>query len=111
MKPLLASVCIAAALVGAPAQAENMNFNFINPNFGGVTDNGAFLFGLADAQRTATIGDDGSSQDGGDADAPIPGVGGTNVGGPTIVIPITPGSSAPPPNVGIGGNGNGGGGT
>ncbi len=86
----LLSVCaLTLGVFAVPANADNLNFQFNNPNFGGFPDNGAFLFGLADAQRTATVGGLGGGGDGGAPGTPqIPGIGGTNVGGPTIVIPI-----------------------
>ena len=90
MKPLLAFACIVSALAVAPAQAENLNFRFNNPSFGGNPNNGSWLFGLAEAQRTATIDPD-ELDGGGGGGAQIPGIGGGGVGGPTIVIPINSG--------------------
>lgn len=81
---LMAAVSATVFISGA-VSAENMNFSFNNPNFGGNPNNGAFLFGLAEAQRTATANDT-AAQGGG---AQTPGVaGGGNIGGPTIIIPI-----------------------
>ena len=79
----------AALLIGSSAAAQELLFQFNNPNFGGNPLNGSFLFGLAEAQRTATINDFGSGGGANPGAAPIPGIGGGDViGGPTIVIPI-----------------------
>ncbi|UWR23336.1 curli assembly protein CsgF [Sulfitobacter sp. S190] len=93
-------ITFATAISGSVAQAENLNFGFNNPNFGGNPNNGAFLFGIAEAQRSATINDSEQAAQGGGAQ---PGIGGGGtIGGPTIVIPI--GNVSPDtPVVGIGG--------
>uniref|UniRef100_UPI00356A048D hypothetical protein n=1 Tax=Roseovarius sp. TaxID=1486281 RepID=UPI00356A048D len=73
--------------------------------FGGDPNIGAFLFGVAEAQRTAT--NRTVDSDGGDADAPTPGIGGGSIGGPTIIIPIGnlgPGGGA---DINVGGADNG----
>ena len=75
-------------LVSGSADAENLNFNFQNPNFGGNPDIGVFLFGLAEAQLTGTVDPDEIEGAGGAGGAPIDGIGGGDIGGPTIIIPV-----------------------
>jgi hypothetical protein len=85
---------IFAILIAGSAHAENRVFNFISPSFGGNPNNGAFLFGVAQAQVTATdrnpvvggIGSGGGSTVGNGGD----------IGGPTIIIPITTNSGGVP---------------
>ncbi len=81
-------LAVVLVISSAPAVADNLNFQFNNPNFGGFPDNGPFLFGLAEAQRTATTSSPPAGAAPGAGAPAIPGIGGTNVGGPTIVIPI-----------------------
>jgi hypothetical protein len=87
-------------MTAGAASATNLEFQFNNPNFGGNPNNGAFLFGLADVQRTATIDPDrleSGAGIGGGGGQPTPGVtGGGSVGGPTIVIPINTGAPTDP---------------
>ncbi|SIS95143.1 Type VIII secretion system (T8SS), CsgF protein [Roseivivax lentus] len=108
MRTLLKSSAIAAVSIvfSAPfVSANNLEFQFNNPNFGGNPNNGAFLFGLADVQKTATIDPDKLDSGGGSAQAPIPGIGGGGgVTGPTIVIPINTGAPTDPTVDAGGGN-------
>lgn len=92
---------IVVGLSSAPAMADNLNFGFNNPNFGGNPDIGAFLFGLAERQATATINRSPTPSDPAAPGTPqIPGIGGGNIGGPTIIIPIGDlGTEAPPVEV------------
>jgi hypothetical protein len=41
---------VLAVTIAGSASAENLNFNFLSPSFGGNPQNGAFLFGLAQIQ-------------------------------------------------------------
>jgi opacity protein-like surface antigen len=84
---LAALIALIVTLAGA-AQAENLNFNFISPSFGGNAQNGVFLFGVAQAQVTGTSRDPVTGGIGGEA--------GGSVGGPTIIIPINTGSPQGP---------------
>jgi hypothetical protein len=77
------------------AQAENINFNFLSPSFGGNPNNGAFLVGLAQVQATATDRSGNVAGVGGSSGSPTVG-NGDNVGGPTIIIPINTGSGDAP---------------
>jgi hypothetical protein len=84
---------VAAALVSlsvaTPVAANELNFGFINPNFGGNPFNSAHLLNLADRQASATATG---------ADPQQGGIGGGfgQPNGPTIIIPITPGSPTGP---------------
>ncbi|KAA9005077.1 curli assembly protein CsgF [Histidinibacterium aquaticum] len=99
---LFTTFAVVGALTCGAAAAENRNFNFINPNFGGNPNIGTFLFGLAEVQRTATIDPDELQGGGGGGQAPTPGVGGGgNIGGPTIIIPIG-NTGVEVPQVGVG---------
>lgn len=91
---LCLSAAISAVVLGtAPATAGNLVYQFNNPNFGGNPNISTFLFGLAEAQRTATADIDG----GGGGGAGAPAVGGTGgIGGPTIIIPIDTGTPTAP---------------
>jgi hypothetical protein len=88
---LIGGAMTATVLSVGISSAENLNFNFNNPNFGGNPNNGAFLFGLAEAQREATANDSatnsGGAGIGGGGGAPVVG-GGGGIAGPTIIIPI-----------------------
>jgi hypothetical protein len=77
---------VLAVTIAGSASAENLNFNFLSPSFGGNPQNGAFLFGLAQIQVTSTNREPIEAGIGGVAGAPA--VGGDNIGGPTIIIPI-----------------------
>ena len=92
---------VIAGAVATSASAGDLRFEFLNPSFGGNPNYGAYLFGLADAQRTATIPNTGGGGDGGGSPA-VPGVGGGGgVTGPTIIIPIDTGTPTPG-EVGVG---------
>mgnify|MGYP006294049933 CR=1 FL=1 len=96
-------LAIAAGLLwSGPAAAENLNFNFLNPNFGGNPDLGVFLFGLAEAQLTGTVDPDEVNAAGGGGTAPIDGIGGGDIGGPTIIIPVGDLGPDGVPNVDVG---------
>lgn len=94
MKPrLLIAAGFATALACGGAHAENLNFNYITPSFGGDPFIGSFLFGVAEAQRTATADTPSSNAGAGGT----PGIGSPgNIGGPTIIIPITQGNPGNP---------------
>jgi hypothetical protein len=82
----LAGIAAFALLVSSGvASAEKRNFNFLSPAFGGNSANGSYLFGVAQAQLSATNRNPqataGAGIGGGTAT-------GGNIGGPTIVIPI-----------------------
>ncbi|MGR3484232.1 MAG: curli assembly protein CsgF [Paracoccaceae bacterium] len=83
----LAVMALMGVGICGPAHANELNFGFLNPNFGGDPFYGTFLLGMAQAQSTATV-DPGPSS----AGAGIVGGNGAPVVGPTIVIPIDPGS-------------------
>ena len=46
------SLILGIGLLSTTAQAGNMTFQFINPNFGGNPNNGAFLLSEANAQNS-----------------------------------------------------------
>lgn len=77
---------VLAVTIAGSASAENLNFNFLSPSFGGNPQNGAFLFGLAQIQLSSTNREPIDAGIGGSAGTPA--VGGDNIGGPTIIIPI-----------------------
>ncbi|SEQ37773.1 Type VIII secretion system (T8SS), CsgF protein [Loktanella sp. DSM 29012] len=89
-----AFAAVIAAAIPSVSFSEDRNFNFLSPSFGGNPNNGVFLFGVAQAQQSATNRD---SLEG----APTGGIGGGpavtggNIGGPTIIIPIS--NSVPSP--------------
>lgn len=76
------SITLFAMALPSATLANELVFQFMNPNFGGDPLNGTYLFGLAEAQQSATVRDDVTGI-GGDTAA---GTGG--IGGPTIIIPI-----------------------
>lgn len=82
------------AIASAPVHANELIFQFTNPNFGGNPLNAQFLFGLAEAQRTATANDLDDAGGAGAAGGDVTGGGG--IGGPTIIIPITTGDGGAP---------------
>ena len=90
-------VALGLSVVAGGAAAENRNFNFSSPAFGGDPVNGTYFFGVAQAQLGATnrnpeAGGVGGIGGGG---GPTVGNGGT-VGGPTIIIPINTGQPQAP---------------
>ncbi len=79
---------LTTVLVMSATTAASQDFvhKFTNPSFGGDPFIGTYLFGLAEAQKTATIPDTNATSQGGQ----IPGIGGGSggdIGGPTIIIP------------------------
>ncbi|WP_281004413.1 curli assembly protein CsgF [Oceanicola granulosus] len=91
-------VTVSTLMAAGPSTAENLNFGFLNPNFGGDPNLASFLFGLAEAQRTATVASEGDQSQ---QQAGAPGIGGpAAVGGPTIIIPVNTGGEADVPQVG-----------
>ncbi len=83
-------LALTLTLSTSSAQANELNFTFTNPNFGGDPFNGSFLLGLASQQSTATANSQGTS-------GPTGGIGGVaSPSGPTIIIPINTGTPLPP---------------
>lgn len=85
---ILAAALAAGFVIASPVVANELNFGFINPSFGGDPFNGAHLLNLADRQASATTGTEPLQQ----------GIGGGSgvPNGPTIIIPITPASPGGP---------------
>ena len=54
---MVAGTALCAALMAGSASAQDLNFRFINPSFGGNPGNSNHLIGLANTQRTATARD------------------------------------------------------
>ena len=89
---------IVTIMIASTATAENRNFNFLSPSFGGNPQNGVFLFGVAQAQLTATnrnpVASGGTAGAGGGIGGGA--TGGDTIGGPTIIIPINTGQPQGP---------------
>ncbi|MBT0957809.1 hypothetical protein IV417_10445 [Alphaproteobacteria bacterium KMM 3653] len=76
---------IVLGVAASSASAENFEFQFLSPSFGGNPLNGTYLYGVAQAQATAT---DQSAVGGQTASGGGTASGGSTIGGPTIIIPI-----------------------
>lgn len=92
---LLAVLSLSA--VAAGAAAEDRNFNFLSPAFGGDPAYGTYFFGVAQAQLGATNRNPEAAATGGIGGNGAPTVGGGgSIGGPTIIIPINTGQPTTP---------------
>jgi curli production assembly/transport component CsgF len=91
-KSLISAVLVNAVCFPVSASANELVFQFTNPNFGGNPLNGSFLAAVAEAQRSATAND--ADVAGGVGAGGGTGTGG--IGGPTIIVPITQGSAGAP---------------